>query len=44
MSDQQRREFHELLLHADLEDLPSTWQAEILAEQAPPKLRVVGGD
>ena len=46
MSDQQRREFHELMLHADrFEDLPGKWQAAILkAEQARPRLRVVGGD
>jgi S-methylmethionine-dependent homocysteine/selenocysteine methylase len=45
MSDQQRREFHGPLLHADrFEDLPSKWQAAILAEQARPRVRVVGGD
>jgi hypothetical protein len=46
MSDQQRREFHELLLHADrFEDLPGKWQAAILsAEENRPKLRVMGSD
>ena len=46
MSDLQRREFHEALLDAGtFEDLPGKWQAAILtAEQARPKLRVVGGD
>ena len=46
MSDQQRREFHEALLDADdFDDLHGKWQAAILsAEQARPKLRVVGGD
>jgi hypothetical protein len=39
MSDQQRREFHEALLHAhSFEDLPGKWQAAIVkAEQARPK-------
>ena len=44
MSDQQRREFHEALLDADMfEDLPGKWQAAILeAEAARPHLRLVG--
>jgi hypothetical protein len=42
----QRREFHEALLHADsFEDLPGKWQAAIVtAEQNRPKLRVVSGE
>jgi hypothetical protein len=43
MSDLQRREFHEALLHADtFEDLPGKWQAAIIkAEQNRPNLRIV---
>jgi hypothetical protein len=39
MSDQERREFHEALLEADVfEDLPGKWQAAILeAEQKSPE-------
>ena len=46
MGDQQRREFHEVLLDGDsFEDLPGMWQAAILeSEQSRPKLRVVSGD
>jgi hypothetical protein len=45
MSDLQRREFHEALLHADaFEDLPGKWQAAILkAEENRPSLRLAGG-
>jgi hypothetical protein len=44
MSDLQRREFHEALLHAaTFEDLPGKWQAAILkAEENQPNLRIVG--
>ncbi len=43
MSDDQRRDFRELLFDADsFEDLPGKWQAAILeAERNRPKLRVV---
>jgi hypothetical protein len=46
MADQQRREFHEVLLDPDsFEDLPGKWQAAIVtAEQNRPKLRVVRSD
>jgi hypothetical protein len=46
MSDLQRREFHEAVLHADtFEDLPGKRQAAIMkAEQNVPNLRIVGGD
>ena len=42
MSEAQRREFHEALLHADaFEDLPGKWQAALQkAEQNRPKLRL----
>ena len=43
MSELQRREFYEALLHADtFEDLPGKWQAAIVrAEQNMPNLRLV---
>jgi hypothetical protein len=41
MGEEQRREFHEVLLEGDtFEDLPGKWQAAILeAEQNRPELR-----
>jgi hypothetical protein len=46
MSDLQRREFHEALLHADsIEDLPGKWQAAILkSKENAPNLRFVGNN
>ena len=46
MGEQQRREFHEALLHADsLEDLPGKWQAAILkGEDNRPRRRVLSGE
>ncbi len=42
MGEQQRREFHEVLLEADtFEDLPGKWQAAVLnAERAQPSATV----